>query len=44
MSPEDSMMDEGTLRAAALGGFWTALDVVASDRLHQRRPARAGRW
>jgi BirA family biotin operon repressor/biotin-[acetyl-CoA-carboxylase] ligase len=30
MSPEDSMMDEGTLRAAALGGFWTALDVVAS--------------
>jgi BirA family biotin operon repressor/biotin-[acetyl-CoA-carboxylase] ligase len=30
MSPEDSMMDEGMLRAAALGGFWTALDVVAS--------------
>jgi BirA family biotin operon repressor/biotin-[acetyl-CoA-carboxylase] ligase len=24
------MMDEGMLRAAALGGFWTALDVVAS--------------
>lgn len=24
------MMDEGLLRAAALGGFWTALDVVAS--------------
>jgi BirA family biotin operon repressor/biotin-[acetyl-CoA-carboxylase] ligase len=24
------MMDEGVLRAAALGGFWTALDVVAS--------------
>jgi BirA family transcriptional regulator, biotin operon repressor / biotin---[acetyl-CoA-carboxylase] ligase len=23
-------MDEGMLRAAALGGFWTALDVVAS--------------
>ena len=31
------------LRAAALGGFWTALDVVASHRIHQRRPARAGR-
>jgi BirA family biotin operon repressor/biotin-[acetyl-CoA-carboxylase] ligase len=30
MSLEDSMMDEGLLRAAALGGFWTALDVVAS--------------
>ncbi|MGH3211721.1 MAG: biotin--[acetyl-CoA-carboxylase] ligase [Trebonia sp.] len=30
MSPGDSMMDEGMLRAAALGGFWTALDVVAS--------------
>jgi BirA family transcriptional regulator, biotin operon repressor / biotin---[acetyl-CoA-carboxylase] ligase len=30
MSPEDSTMDEGMLRAAALGGFWTALDVVAS--------------
>ncbi|HEY1664169.1 MAG TPA: biotin--[acetyl-CoA-carboxylase] ligase [Trebonia sp.] len=25
-----AMMDEGVLRAAALGGFWTALDVVAS--------------
>src|ERR1700756_4748769 len=24
------MMDEGVLRAGALGGFWTALDVVAS--------------
>jgi BirA family biotin operon repressor/biotin-[acetyl-CoA-carboxylase] ligase len=24
------MMDEGMLRAAALGGFWTAIDVVAS--------------
>jgi BirA family biotin operon repressor/biotin-[acetyl-CoA-carboxylase] ligase len=24
------MIDEGMLRAAALGGFWTALDVVAS--------------
>ncbi|HEX3512922.1 MAG TPA: biotin--[acetyl-CoA-carboxylase] ligase [Trebonia sp.] len=30
MSLGDSMMDEGLLRAAALGGFWTALDVVAS--------------
>src|SRR5580693_5463010 len=24
------MVDEGMLRAAALGGFWTAVDVVAS--------------
>jgi BirA family transcriptional regulator, biotin operon repressor / biotin---[acetyl-CoA-carboxylase] ligase len=24
------MMDEGMLRASALGGFWTAIDVVAS--------------
>jgi BirA family biotin operon repressor/biotin-[acetyl-CoA-carboxylase] ligase len=30
MGPGDSMMDEGRLRAAALGGFWTAIDVVAS--------------
>jgi BirA family transcriptional regulator, biotin operon repressor / biotin---[acetyl-CoA-carboxylase] ligase len=30
MSLGDTMMDVGLLRAAALGGFWTALDVVAS--------------
>jgi BirA family biotin operon repressor/biotin-[acetyl-CoA-carboxylase] ligase len=30
MSLGDAMMDVGLLRAAALGGFWTALDVVAS--------------
>ncbi|MGH3280650.1 MAG: biotin--[acetyl-CoA-carboxylase] ligase [Trebonia sp.] len=28
--PWGSMMDEGKLRAVALGGLWTALDVVAS--------------
>src|ERR1700751_2193560 len=26
----NSMMDEGMLRASVLGGFWTAIDVVAS--------------
>jgi BirA family biotin operon repressor/biotin-[acetyl-CoA-carboxylase] ligase len=30
MSRGKSMMDEGMLRASALGGFWTAIDVVAS--------------
>ncbi len=30
MSTGDWMLDEGMLRADALGGFWTAVDVVAS--------------
>src|SRR5882757_7041044 len=30
MSAGDWMLDEGMLRAGALGGFWTAIDVVAS--------------
>ena len=30
MSTGDWMLDEGMLRADALGGFWTAIDVVAS--------------
>ena len=30
MSAGDWMLDEGMLRAKALGGFWTAIDVVAS--------------
>src|ERR1700761_7434674 len=30
MSRGDKMLDEGLLRAKALGGFWTAIDVVAS--------------
>jgi BirA family biotin operon repressor/biotin-[acetyl-CoA-carboxylase] ligase len=30
MSEGDWMLDEGMLRAGALGGFWTAIDVVAS--------------
>jgi BirA family transcriptional regulator, biotin operon repressor / biotin---[acetyl-CoA-carboxylase] ligase len=30
MSTGDWMLDEGVLRAEALGGFWTAVDVVAS--------------
>jgi BirA family transcriptional regulator, biotin operon repressor / biotin---[acetyl-CoA-carboxylase] ligase len=30
MSAGDRMLDEGMLRAGALGGFWTAVDVVTS--------------
>ena len=30
MSTEDWLLDEGALRAKALGGLWTAVDVVAS--------------
>jgi len=30
MSTEDRLLDEGALRAKALGGLWTAVDVVAS--------------
>ena len=30
MSTEDRLLDEGALRARALGGLWTAVDVVAS--------------